>query len=150
MESTYNLQRFLDAQEGIYPTALEEIENGRKRSHWIWFIFPQLKGLGFSYHSTYYGIESLEEATAYYSHPVLRQRLLDIAAALLKHKEKTAVEILSPIDARKVRSSATLFWEATREPVFKEIIDTFYEGKMDGATLRLLAARQKADAREKE
>lgn len=103
-ESPFNLQRFLDAQSYDYERALQEIKDGLKQSHWIWFIFPQLKGFGHSYNSDYYGLDGIEEARAYYDHPVLRERLIEITTALLEHSDKPAVAILSPIDARKVKS----------------------------------------------
>ncbi|MBR1792542.1 MAG: DUF1810 domain-containing protein [Bacteroidales bacterium] len=134
--NTYNLQRFLDAQERTYDTALAEIRAGRKQSHWIWYIFPQLKGLGHSYNSNYYGLDGIEEAKAYFSHPVLRQRLLEITEALLQHSNMSATEILGTIDARKVQSCATLFWMATNEPIFSAIINQFYGGTYDKQTLK--------------
>ncbi len=105
----YDLQRFIDAQERDYATALAEIKAGRKQSHWIWYIFPQLKGLGRSYHSNLYGIESRAEAEAYLAHPVLGARLREITDALLSHEDKSAVQIFGWLDAMKVRSSMTLF-----------------------------------------
>ena len=134
MADSYNLQRFLDAPTRDYKCALQEIKNGLKQSHWIWYIFPQLKGFGHSYNSEYYGISDLEEAKAYYAHPILGQRLIEITDALLKHKGKSAVDILSPIDAKKVKSCRTLFWIASGNPLFKTAIDTFYEGRMDNKT----------------
>lgn len=142
MNDTYNLQRFLDAQSRAYEWALQEIKNGQKQSHWVWYIFPQLKGFGRSYNSEYYGISGLEEARAYYNHPVLGRRLIEITEVLLGHSEKSAREILSPIDARKVRSCMTLFWVASGNPLFKTVIDTFYEGKMDGKTINKTGVRE--------
>lgn len=132
---TYNLQRFLDAQSLDYDSALQEIRNGRKRSHWVWYVFPQIKGLGHSTYSELYGISGLEEAKAYYNHPVLGSRLIEMTEALLEHKDKSAESILSPIDALKVRSSMTLFWFASRNPLFKSVIEVFYEGMMDDLTI---------------
>lgn len=136
MTISFNLQRFIDAQTYDYERALHEIRNGHKQSHWVWYIFPQLKGFGHSYNSEYYGISGLDEAQAYYNHPVLGSRLIEITKALLEHSGKPAKDILSPIDARKVRSSMTLFWLASANPLFKEVIDVFYEGKMDYKTIR--------------
>lgn len=132
---TYNLQRFLDAQSLDYDSALQEIRNGRKQSHWVWYVFPQIKGLGHSTYSELYGISGLEEAKAYYNHPVLGRRLIEVTEALLEHKDKSAESILSPIDALKVRSSMTLFWFASRNPLFKSVIEVFYEGMMDDLTI---------------
>lgn len=140
MIDPYNLQRFLDAQSCDYSRALQEIKNGLKQSHWIWYIFPQLKGFGHSYNSEFYGISDLEEAKAYYAHPILGSRLIEITKALLEHKGKSAVDILSPIDARKVKSCMTLFWIASGNPLFKTAIDTFYEGRMDNKTINRVGA----------
>jgi uncharacterized protein (DUF1810 family) len=109
----------------------------------VWYIFPQLKGFGRSYNSEYYGISGLEEARAYYNHPVLGSRLVEITNALLGHSDKSAREILSPIDARKVRSCMTLFWVASGNPLFKSVIDTFYEGRMDNRTIEKCEAVKK-------
>ena len=135
MDTSYNLQRFLDAQSHDYERALQEIKNGLKQSHWIWYIFPQLKGFGRSYNSEFYGISGLEEAKAYYNHPELGSRLIEITEALLEHRDKSAQEILSSIDARKVKSCMTLFWVASGNPIFKEVIEAFYERKMDNKTI---------------
>lgn len=135
MEDSFNLQRFLDAQSHDYERALQEIKNGRKQSHWVWYIFPQLKGFGHSYNSEYYGISGLDEAKAYYNQPVLGARLIEITKALLEHSGKSAQDILSPIDARKVKSCMTLFWVASDNPLFKTVLDKFYEGRMDRRTM---------------
>lgn len=131
-----NLGRFLDAQEGDYPTALAEIRAGRKSSHWIWYIFPQMRGLGHSYNSEYYGIESLEEAREYLHHEVLGERLREITCALLEHRDKSATDILGEIDAMKLRSSMTLFDMASPNDIFAEVLDVFYEGNRCKHTLR--------------
>lgn len=131
----FNLKRFLKAQACDYEHALREIKNGHKQSHWVWYIFPQLKGFGRSYNSEFYGINGLEEAKAYYAHPVLGPRLIEITEALLEHKGKSAVDILSPIDARKVKSCMTLFWVVSGNELFKAVLDAFYEGKMDNKTI---------------
>ena len=136
MDNEFNLQRFLDAQSRDYERALREIKNGRKQSHWVWYIFPQLKGFGHSYNSEYYGIRDLEEARAYYDHPILGSRLIEITKALLEHSGMSAQDIMSPIDARKVRSCMTLFWLASDNPLFKTVIDVFYEGRMDHKTIK--------------
>lgn len=135
MDKEFNLQRFLDAQSRDYDCALREIKKGQKHSHWIWYIFPQLKGFGHSYNSEYYGISSIDEAHAYYNHPILGSRLVEITTVLLEHRDKSIQEILPPIDVRKVKSCMTLFWIASDNPLFKAIIDVFYKGKMDGRTM---------------
>ena len=137
MDTSFNLQRFLDAQSRDYAQALREIKNGLKQSHWIWYIFPQPKGFGHSYNSEYYGLDGIGEARAYYDHPVLREKLIEITTALLEHKDKTAVAILSPIDARKVKSCMTLFWLVSGNPLFKTVLDAFYEGDMDNKVARM-------------
>lgn len=144
-----SITRFKEAQErfGEYETALEEIRQGRKRSHWIWYIFPQLKGLGRSYNSEYYGIASLEEAKEYLGDAVLRGRLLEISKALMEHKEEDIHSIMGGIDAQKLRSSMTLFESAAGDDdgcnIFGEILDTFFDGKRDGRTLGMLKTQEK-------
>ena len=136
---TFNLQRFLDAQENDYADALREIKQGYKQSHWIWFIFPQMRGLGRSSMAEYYGISSIEEARAYLDHPTLKARLIEISTALLQHKGKsTAYEILGTIDAIKVRSCMTLFDHIMPHAIFAEVLDAFYNSQRDVMTLELL------------
>lgn len=134
----YNLQRFLDAQQGDYEHALAEIRNGRKYSHWIWYIFPQLKGLGMSYNSQYYGISGKEEAEAYLAHPVLGERLREITSAFLQLKSKTAEEVFGSLDAMKVLSCMTLFNEVAPGDLFRQVIDRYYQGETDEMTKRML------------
>lgn len=138
MITSYNLQRFLDAQEHTYDVALSEIFNGEKRSHWIWYIFPQLKGLGCSYNSDYYGLDGVDEAKAYYNHPILRSRLIEITEALLKHKDKTVFNIMPKIDVKKVLSCATIFHYVSHNPVFQEAIDIINLGDYDKKTVELI------------
>lgn len=137
---TYHLSRFLTAQDSYsqYKTSLEEIRNGRKRSHWMWFVFPQLKGLGHSYNADYYGIAGADEARAYWLHPVLGERLLEITEALLLLDGLSARQIFGEVDAMKLRSSMTLFWTATGEELFRKVLDKYYEGKMCYSTLEML------------
>lgn len=137
---TYHLSRFLTAQDSYsqYKTALEEIRNGRKRSHWMWFVFPQLKGLGHSYNADYYGIAGADEARAYWLHPVLRDRLREITEALLLLDGLSARQIFGEVDAMKLRSSMTLFWKVTEEELFRKVLDKYYEGKMCDSTLEML------------
>ena len=135
----YDLDRFKKAQAGDYALALEEIKEGCKRSHWIWYIFPQLRGLGLSGMSDYYGIADLNEAKAYMADDVLRARLLEISNALLKHKDKSASRIFGYPDTLKVCSCMTLFsMAAPEEKVFQNVLDTFYDGKADIKALQLL------------
>lgn len=134
-----DLQRFIDAQEQDYADALAEIKKGRKRTHWMWYIFPQIQGLGFSEMSKRYAIEDLDEAEAYINHPVLGQRLIEICSELLKLQSNDAHEIFGSPDDMKLRSSMTLFASLPDAyPVFKSVIDKFFNGEMDNATLQLL------------
>ena len=130
-----DLDRFVQAQRGVYEGALDELRRGRKTSHWMWFIFPQIEGLGHSEMAELYAIESLDEARAYLDHPVLGPRLRACATAILTVSARTAEEILGPIDAVKLRSSMTLFLRAAPdEPVFAEVLDRWYGGVPDAAT----------------
>jgi uncharacterized protein (DUF1810 family) len=136
----HDLQRFVDAQDasGTYERALAELRAGRKTSHWMWFVFPQIAGLGQSEMSRRYAIASPEEARAYLEHPVLGPRLVECAEALLPHEGKSAEAILGGIDATKLRSSMTLFARAGDYQVFAWVLERFYEGRPDPATERLL------------
>ena len=137
----HDLDRFLAAQQGAYAGALEELRQGRKTGHWIWFVFPQLAGLGRSEMSLYYAITSLDEARAYLVHPVLGARLRECATAVLATKGRTAVEIFGSIDAVKVRSCMTLFRRAAPDdPVFATVLDRFYESRPDETTDVLLGS----------
>lgn len=109
MEKGFDLDRFLEAQQETYDTALREIREGKKQTHWMWFIFPQLKGLGFTDYNIFYGIENIQEAAQYFNHPVLGKRLTTITKAILKVENKTALEILGRPDERKLKSCITLF-----------------------------------------
>ncbi len=134
----YDLNRFLQAQEHSYETALEEIRQGCKASHWIWYIFPQLKGLGFSSTAQHYGIQNLAEAKAYLADKTLRSRLLEISTALLELKETDIEQIMGYPDDLKLRSSMTLFMLA--EPsceVFQRVLEKYYDGKPDEKTISL-------------
>lgn len=134
----YDLQRFIDAQERDYATALAEIRAGRKQSHWIWYIFPQLRGLGRSSNFYLYGIENLAEAGAYLAHPVLGARLREITEVLLAIEGKTAIQILGGIDAMKVLSSMTLFDTVSPNDVFGQVLDKYYAGRKDPMTKKML------------
>lgn len=136
-----DLGRFIDAQGGgVYDSALAELRAGRKTGHWIWFVFPQIAGLGSSPTSRRYAITSLDEARDYAADPALGRRLRECAAAMLAHAGRSAEDILGGIDALKLRSSMTLFTRAVPdEPVFSEVLDAFYGGEPDAATDRLLS-----------
>lgn len=137
MENIENtgLQRFIEAQNDSYVQALKEIRNGRKLTHWIWYIFPQIKGLGFSYNSEYYGITSLQEARDYLENELLRKRLFEITESLLMHKGKDIESIMGDIDALKLKSSMTLFDAVQPGSVFGEVLDEFYGGERCRRTL---------------
>jgi len=131
----YDLDRFVLAQEHVYGGALEELRRGRKTGHWIWFIFPQVAGLGYSDMSRRYALTSLDEARAYLAHPLLGARLRECASALLAAPQVAAEDILGATDAMKVRSSMTLFHRAAPdEPIFTQVLDRFYGGVPDSAT----------------
>jgi len=135
----FDLDRFVAAQEGVYAGALRELRAGRKTGHWIWFVFPQVAGLGRSEMSRIYAIGSLAEARAYLAHPVLGPRLRECAAALVATQGRSAEEMLGSIDAVKLRSSMTLFHRASPdESVFGDVLDRFYGGARDQATDSIL------------
>jgi uncharacterized protein (DUF1810 family) len=141
----YNLERFVEAQETHYANALEEIKQGFKSSHWMWFIFPQLDGLGFSYMAKFYGIKCLKEVQEYLDHPILGMRLREISKELLNHKDKTACEILGEIDAMKLKSSMTLFDFVSPNEIFNEVLLMFYNGAKDKKTLHLIGKEKRND-----
>lgn len=135
----FNLERFLKAQEADYARALAELRAGEKRSHWMWYIFPQLDGLAFSATSRRYSIKSIEEARAYLTHPVLGARLLECAEAVLTVRDRSAAEIMGSPDDLKLRSSATLFAQvAPAGSVFHRLLDRYFQGVPDRRTLTLL------------
>ena len=136
----FNLNRFVRAQAGIYPTALAELREGHKRTHWMWYVFPQMQGLGKSANARLYAITGREEAVAYCQHDLLGARLVEATEAMLLHAgTSTALDILGVIDALKFHSSMTLFEEccAAKEP-FARALDAFYAGRRDTATLALV------------
>jgi uncharacterized protein (DUF1810 family) len=138
----YDLERFVRAQERDYPRALAEIKNGRKQSHWMWYIFPQFTGLGASEMSRRYAIRSLDEARAYLAHPILGSRLRECMAMLLEIEGKSAHDIFGSPDDLKLRSCATLFAQvAPNDSSFRHVLATFFANTGDAETLRLLAAR---------
>ena len=138
-----DLGRFVQAQDELfcdYGQALKEVQEGYKYTHWIWYIFPQLRALGHSRRAKYSGIADMDEAVRYMAHPVLSARLREISGALLKHKgKKTALDIFGEIDAVKVRSSMTLFDAVCPNDVFSEVLNGFYDGQKDNLTVELLS-----------
>jgi len=134
-----DLQRFLDAQQRDYPTALSEIKAGRKRSHWMWYVFPQVQGLGYSETARFYAIQNRQEAGAYLQHPMLGPRLREISAALLALESTDATRIMGSPDDLKLRSSMTLFAALEgADPVFQRVLDKFFGGEPDEKTFQLL------------
>ena len=143
----HDLQRFVEAQSATYEGALAEIAAGRKRSHWMWYVFPQLAGLGASATARKYAIASLDEAAAYLSHPLLGRRLTACAEAALGVEDRSAREIFGTPDDLKLRSSATLFAQISPAgSVFHRLLDKYFDGEPDGATLRLLEALNAASS----
>lgn len=137
-----NVERFLAPQESYYDEALKEIKSGYKSGHWIWWIFPQMRGLGFSPLSQKYGIESLYEAHAYFEHPILKKRLMEITHTLLTdaYDVNTDIEeILGPVDAMKVKSCMTLFDVVSPHDIFEDTLSSFYNGERDQRTLKMIA-----------
>jgi uncharacterized protein (DUF1810 family) len=134
----FQLQRFIDAQQPAYHTALTELQAGAKQSHWMWFVFPQLAGLGRSPTAQFYGIRSLQEARAYLAHPILSARYREAAQAICDWSgRKTAAEILGDVDGMKLKSSLTLFENASGDPLFAETLQAFF-GEPDPETLQIL------------
>ena len=139
MEDQFNLQRFVDAQQGVYDSVLAELRLGRKTGHWIWYIFPQVSGLGMSATSTIFAISSIEEAQAYLEHPVLGSRLVECVELVLAVEGRSAEQIFGYPDCLKLRSCVTLFAQAEgASPVFRRVLDRYYSGDPDPITLRAL------------
>ncbi|WP_420151564.1 DUF1810 domain-containing protein [Spirosoma sp.] len=139
MKAAYDLKRFIEAQQHDYSRALAEIRNGRKQSHWMWYIFPQISGLGFSEMAKFYAIANLQEASAYLAHPVLGSRLIEITTALLNIHGKTANQIMGSPDDLKLRSSMTLFSLVNNaDPVFQAVLAKFFDNSPDPKTVDIL------------
>jgi len=141
MTDTYDLERFVAAQDqgGVYDSAVSELRAGRKTGHWMWFVFPQVAGLGQSAMSRRYAIGSLDEARAYLNHPVLGARLAECARVLSERDDLSAVDIFGSVDAQKLRSSMTLFVRAApANPAFQTVLDRYFAGSADELTERLL------------
>lgn len=142
MYTVKGLARFLEAQNHTYLKALSEIKSGKKTSHWMWYVFPQLKGLGKSDTSQFYGIKDLDEAEQYLAHPVLGKHLLDISSALLQIEGKTAFDVFGTPDDLKLRSSMTLFAMAEKNSaVFRAVLDKYFNSTEDSRTLELVGKR---------
>jgi len=146
LKGSFDLDRFVEAQRAVYEAALAELKRGRKESHWMWFVFPQMAGLGHSATARHYGIVSLAEAQAYLAHPLLGARLGECCEALLGH-DLPADAMLGPVDSMKLKSSMTLFERpAPDEPLFAQCLDRFFAGERDQATLRLLDTNPAPDS----
>jgi uncharacterized protein (DUF1810 family) len=138
-----DLERFIEAQAQSYDQALSEIRSGLKRSHWMWYIFPQIEGLGQSAMSQLYSIRNLAEARAYLEHPILGQRLVTCVEALLRIENRSAKDIFGFLDAKKLRSSATLFAAAAPDnSIFQRLLNKYFQGEQDPATTDLLESRR--------
>ena len=140
MSSEYNLERFIDAQEASYEIALSEIKTGRKKSHWMWYIFPQIQGLGFSETSKFYAIKDIDEARAFVEHPVLGERLISICNALLQLETNNAHKIFGSPDDLKLQSSMTLFSSLNINPVFQKVLEKFFNEIKDDKTLQIMGS----------
>ena len=138
MDDPFDLQRFVDAQRDVHPQVCAELAAGCKRSHWMWFVFPQLKGLGRSATAQHYGIGSQAEAQAYWAHPILGARLKQCTGLVLAVDGRSAHEIFGAPDDLKFRSCMTLFAHVTAEPLFTRALEKFFDGRPDAATLDLL------------
>ena len=138
MLNEYNLFRFIEAQNGVYLIALKELQEGCKRSHWMWYIFPQLKYLGHSYNAKYYGISGITEATAYLQHPILGQRLREVISTILHLSGNDAEPIFGCIDAMKLRSSMTLFDFISSNDIYVSVLDKYFQGVKDHRTVSIL------------
>ena len=142
MSKETNLERFIDAQERSYQIALSEIKNGKKQSHWMWYIFPQVQGLGFSDTSKFYAIKNIDEAKEFLLHPVLGTRLVNLCNELLKLESDNANSIFGSPDDLKLKSSMTLFSSLNINPVFQMVLDKFFNGTGDTKTLELIGKHQ--------
>ena len=138
MVSSKNVSRFIEAQENTYSAALSEIRNGQKRTHWMWFIFPQIKGLGNTQTSVKYSINDINEAIFYINHPILGNRLKEITGELLKIKDKSALDIFGSPDDKKLKSCMTLFSIASQDSIFRQVLSQFFNLEKDGKTLDII------------
>lgn len=141
MEEAEDVSRFVKAQERMYETALEEVRNGRKESHWIWYVFPQLRGLGRTYNANYYGIADLEEACRYLEEPTLKAHMDEILDVLLDLSTDDSEWIFGVLDAMKLRSSMTLFDLVSPNDRFARVLDKFFDGRRDHQTLKMIGVK---------
>ena len=134
----YNIERFVEAQDKVFSVVKQELREGKKRSHWMWYIFPQIKGLGRTPISKFYSISCIEEANAYLEHPKLKDRLRELCQILIQSGEEDPFDIFGNIDARKLKSSMTLFDIASPNDIFSKVLDKFFGGNRCGRTLNIL------------
>jgi uncharacterized protein (DUF1810 family) len=145
--SNTDITRFLDAQNKLYLTAFSEIKRAKKQTHWMWFIFPQIKGLGKSNVSQYYAIADINEAKEFLNHPILAKHLIEITQLLLTFKRKSIESLMGELDARKLCSSMTLFTQVEgANPVFQQVLDTFFSGYSDPLTMSILSTQLMSSA----
>ncbi len=137
-EDRYNLSRFIDAQNNVYPIALRELREGRKYSHWMWYIFPQLKYLGHSYNARFYGLSGIDEASEYLANPILEQRLREVSDIIFNLPINDAYEVFGGIDGMKLRSSMTLFDIVSPNDIFARVLDKYFNGQRDILTLKII------------
>lgn len=143
MNPNDGIERFVVAQDRVYQQALREIKNGKKLSHWMWFVFPQIRGLGFTDYNVYYGIKDLNEAGYYLNDPILGKRLIEISQAVLSQEGKTAIEIFGKPDERKLKSCMTLFTQIQNtDPVFQKVLEKYYNGSIDDKTIAILRSQE--------
>lgn len=137
IEKDYNLARFIEAHDDDYSRALKEVANGRKLTHWMWYIFPQITGLGMSETAQYYEIKSLDEARAYLNNELLKDHIIEISNALLELDKTDLVEVFGDVDALKLKSSMTLFSYVSDDEIFNKVIDKYFNGSKDLTTVRI-------------
>ena len=139
-EDTDHLHRFINAQENVYPKVIQELQDADKQSHWMWFIFPQITGLGYSSTAQYYAIKTIGEAREHLAHPVLGMRIVECTQILIAHDGLSATDIFGDIDAMKLQSSLTLFAQVTdSDSVFQQALDKYFDGELDHGTLDILS-----------
>lgn len=134
----FNLARFFEGQYLIYPIALKELQTGVKRTHWMWFVFPQIKGLGKSYNSMFYGLSGIDEAKEYLAEPTLNYRLREICETVLNLQSGSILKVFGKVDSMKLQSSMTIFDLASPDDIFAKVLDKWYGGQRDSLTLKLL------------
>ena len=142
MDLNEGIERFMRAQENVHRQALDEIKKGKKQSHWMWFVFPQIRGLGFTDYNIYFGLKDLTEAVQYLNDPVLGKRLVEISEAVLALDGKSALEVFGRPDQRKLKSCMTLFSLIPgADPVFQKVLEKYYSGQLDDKTMAVLEAQ---------